>query len=180
MLNRDVSFAFNQLSIYLKSGLPLVSCLEFTSSDISNKNLKNIFLSISKELSNGEELYSSFSKYFDSNFILSLVEAGESAGILSFVLEKMSAFDVIKKLALLMKIYFRLIFRWLLIFIFFWLMQMYFNLLVTQINTFFVYTFSSVFSGIINTVMTIFTFLFVLFLAKKTKDPEQVTAYNIK
>ena len=85
-LNKDISFAFRQLSDYLKSGLPLCECLELVSEDVSNKNLKNIFLDIASELMKGEELRDSMSKYFESEIIISLIEAGESGGVLSDVL----------------------------------------------------------------------------------------------
>ena len=91
-LNKDLPFAFKQLSNYLKCGLYLAECLEMTAEDVNNRKLGKILHKISSELRDGEMLSNSFGRYFDNLLIIKLIEAGEGGGILSDVLLSLSEY----------------------------------------------------------------------------------------
>tara|TARA_Y100001968_G_scaffold194028_1_gene177969 strand:+ start:6553 stop:7722 length:1170 start_codon:yes stop_codon:yes gene_type:complete len=83
---------FRQLSVILKSGVPLAEGLKLLSINMSNKSFGKCISNISDDLRKGMDLSSSLKEYpriFDS-ITIGLIEAGETGGVLSDVLERIA------------------------------------------------------------------------------------------
>jgi len=89
----DLLVFFRQMSVMLKSGVPLSQALELLAENMTNKEFGSNILDVSKRLSSGEELSSSLKNYsrIFSPIMIGLIEAGEAGGILSEVLERLAS-----------------------------------------------------------------------------------------
>lgn len=107
-LGRSVSVAdlFFQLSMLIKSSIPLVEALKIVADNIKKQRVKSILLDLSTSVSEGKrfsEAMAKHSKFFDEVHIR-LIEASEKVGKLSDVLmdiavyeeERKKAFDKVK------------------------------------------------------------------------------------
>jgi len=88
----DLLVFFRQMSVMLKSGVPLSQGLELLAENMTNKKFGACIFEISKQLNSGEELSSCFSSYprIFAPITVGLIEAGEAGGILSEVLERLA------------------------------------------------------------------------------------------
>ena len=88
----DLLIFFRQMSVMLKSGVPLSQALELLAENLNNKKFGANILDVSKRLGGGEELSSSLDNYprIFSPIMIGLIEAGEAGGILSQVLERLA------------------------------------------------------------------------------------------
>lgn len=82
-----------QLSILINAGVPIMECLDILSKQEKNPSLKVTLRSIMDDVGSGKTLYEGMmaQKGFDKLYC-SLVKAGEAAGILDTVLNKLSEF----------------------------------------------------------------------------------------
>ena len=89
----DLLIFFRQMSVMLKSGVPLAQALELLAENLNNKKFGSNIFDVSKRLGGGEELSSSLEIYqrIFSPIMIGLIEAGEAGGILSQVLERLAA-----------------------------------------------------------------------------------------
>jgi len=89
----DLLIFFRQMSVMLKSGVPLSQALELLAENVNNKKFGANIYDVSKRLGGGEELSSSLEIYqrIFSPIMIGLIEAGEAGGILSQVLERLAA-----------------------------------------------------------------------------------------
>ena len=89
----DLLIFFRQMSVMLKSGVPLAQALELLAENLNNKKFGSNIYDVSKRLGGGEELSSSLQVYqrIFSPIMIGLIEAGEAGGILSQVLERLAA-----------------------------------------------------------------------------------------
>ena len=89
----DLLVFFRQMSVMLKSGVPLSQALELLAENMTNKEFGANIFDVSKRLGSGEELSSSLNNYprIFSPIMIGLIEAGEAGGILSEVLERLAA-----------------------------------------------------------------------------------------
>ena len=89
----DLLVFFRQMSVMLKSGVPLSQALELLAENMTNKKFGANIFDISKRLGSGEELSSSLSNYprIFTPIMIGLIEAGEAGGILSPVLERLAS-----------------------------------------------------------------------------------------
>ena len=89
----DLLVFFRQMSVMLKSGVPLSQALELLAENMTNKEFGANIFDISKRLGSGEELSSSLENYprIFSPIMVGLIEAGEAGGILSEVLERLAS-----------------------------------------------------------------------------------------
>ena len=81
---------FRQLSVILRSGIPLSQGLRLLSDDILDKKFANCVRDLASQLNSGKDLSSSLKEYpriFDT-IVVGLIEAGEVGGILPDVLER--------------------------------------------------------------------------------------------
>ena len=89
----DLLIFFRQMSVMLKSGVPLAQALELLAENVNNKKFGSNIYDVSKRLGGGEELSSSLGIYqrIFSPIMIGLIEAGEAGGILSQVLERLAS-----------------------------------------------------------------------------------------
>ena len=89
----DLLIFFRQMSVMLKSGVPLSQALELLAENMTNKEFGANIFDVSKRLGSGEELSSSLRNYprIFSPIMIGLIEAGETGGILSQVLERLAS-----------------------------------------------------------------------------------------
>lgn len=91
-----------QLSILINAGVPILECLEILAKQEQNPSLKQCIKNIVEDVGGGKALFEGMQsqKGFDKLYC-SLVKAGESAGILDTILNKLSEFmekqEAIKK-----------------------------------------------------------------------------------
>lgn len=91
-----------QLSILINAGVPILECLEILAKQEQNPSLKESIKNIVEDVGGGKALFEGMQnqKGFDKLYC-SLVKAGESAGILDTILNKLSEFmekqEAIKK-----------------------------------------------------------------------------------
>ena len=89
----DLALFAHQFSAMISAGLPLVKCLSVLSSEIENPVLKSAIDKVIFDIQNGLSLSVAFAKHprIFSNFFVSLVKSGETAGILPGVLKRIAA-----------------------------------------------------------------------------------------
>jgi len=89
----DLLVFFRQMSVMLKSGVPLSQALELLAENMTNKKFGANIFDVSKRLGSGEELSSSLGNFprIFSPIMIGLIEAGEAGGILSEVLERLAS-----------------------------------------------------------------------------------------
>ena len=89
----DLLIFFRQMSVMLKSGVPLSQALELLAENMTNKEFGANIFDVSKKLGSGEELSTCLSNYprIFSPIMIGLIEAGEAGGILSEVLERLAS-----------------------------------------------------------------------------------------
>ena len=99
----DIAIFSRQLSTMLSAGIPLVQAFEIVGSGHENASMQKLIMSIKADVEGGSALAEALAKnplYFDDLFI-SLVEAGEQAGALESLLDKIATYkektEAIKK-----------------------------------------------------------------------------------
>lgn len=82
-----------QLSILINAGVPILECMEILYKQEQNLVLKKVIKNVSIQIEEGKSLYDAMSNQqgFDKLYC-SLVKAGESAGILDTILNKLAEF----------------------------------------------------------------------------------------
>ncbi|MEK6715040.1 MAG: type II secretion system F family protein [Candidatus Omnitrophota bacterium] len=90
--NEEVVLFTRQLSAMIKSGLPLLVSLESTLPEIGNKKFKDIVAQVKKDVEGGASFHEALSKHTTvfSPLYVNMVKAGESAGILDAILERLA------------------------------------------------------------------------------------------
>ncbi len=102
---KDIALFARQLATMVKAGVPLLQAFDITAKSHSNPSVQKLLGEIKTDVESGSALHQALRKhpkYFDSLFC-NLVEAGEQAGILESVLERIAAYKE-KMLALKGKI----------------------------------------------------------------------------
>ncbi len=99
----DIAIFSRQLATMLGAGIPLVQAFEIVASGHENAAMQKLILSIKADVEGGSALAEALAKqplYFDDLFV-NLVEAGEQAGALENLLEKIATYkektEAIKK-----------------------------------------------------------------------------------
>jgi type IV pilus assembly protein PilC len=91
---RDIATFSRQLATMLTSGIPLVSAFTIISQAAENPRMKKLVDGLRKDVEAGQTLGEALGKhpyYFDELYV-SLVEAGESAGVLDQVLDSIASY----------------------------------------------------------------------------------------
>ena len=90
---KDKIFFTKQLSMLLKSGVPLLDALELLVEQ-SDGRLKNIVISLKDGIKEGKSLADGLSKYPNvfENIYIQLVRAGEASGKLEIILDRLTAY----------------------------------------------------------------------------------------
>ncbi len=102
---KDIVVFTRQFATMIDAGLPMVQCLEILGNQNPNPNFRKIISKIKSDVEEGGTLASALAKHpsvFDELFV-SLVEAGETGGILDGILNRLSSY-LEKRIKLMKKI----------------------------------------------------------------------------
>jgi type IV pilus assembly protein PilC len=91
---KDVTLFTRQLATMLKSGVPLLQAFDIVAKGNSNAAMAKLIMQVRTEVETGSSLKQSFEKhplYFDALYC-NLIGAGEAAGILDTVLERLALY----------------------------------------------------------------------------------------
>lgn len=92
--DKDITIFSRQLALMMKAGVPLLQAFDIVAKGAANPALQQLLFGIKADIEKGSSLSQSFAKqpkYFDSLFC-NLVEAGEQAGILEGVLDRLATY----------------------------------------------------------------------------------------
>jgi type IV pilus assembly protein PilC len=99
----DIAIFFRQLATMLTAGIPLVQAFEIVGTGHEKPSVQKLILDIKQQIEGGSTLHEAFAKhplYFD-DLSVNLVEAGEQAGALETLLDKIASYkektEAIKK-----------------------------------------------------------------------------------
>ncbi len=90
----DISIFMRQLATMLAAGIPLVQSFEIVGSGHENAAMQKLILAVKTDVEGGSTLADSLAKhplYFD-DLVINLVEAGEQAGALETLLDKIATY----------------------------------------------------------------------------------------
>ena len=90
----DISIFMRQLSTMLAAGIPLVQSFEIVGSGHENAAMQKLIMAVKTDVEGGSALAESLAKhplYFD-DLVVNLVEAGEQAGALESLLDKIATY----------------------------------------------------------------------------------------
>jgi len=100
---QDIAIFFRQLATMLTAGIPLVQAFEIVGTGHEKPSMQKLILDIKSQIEGGSTLHESLAKhplYFD-DLSVNLVEAGEQAGALETLLDKIATYkektEAIKK-----------------------------------------------------------------------------------
>ncbi|MGM0593531.1 MAG: type II secretion system F family protein [Pseudomonadota bacterium] len=91
---KDIAIFSRQIATMMSSGVPLVQSFEIMAKGAENPNLRNLINNVKGDIEGGATLAEAFQKhpkYFD-DLTCSLVHAGEQAGILESLLDKIATY----------------------------------------------------------------------------------------
>jgi type IV pilus assembly protein PilC len=103
--SKDIALFTRQLATMMKAGVPLLQSFEIVSKGASNPAVQKLLLDIKTDVETGSPLAAAFRKFplqFD-NLYCNLVQAGEQAGILETLLDRLATYQE-KTLAIKSKI----------------------------------------------------------------------------
>ncbi|MDR3391083.1 MAG: type II secretion system F family protein [Sulfuriferula sp.] len=92
---KDVALFTRQLATMMKSGVPLLQAFDIVAKGHANPAVQKLLIDIKTNIEGGNSLSKSFAKYplyFDTLYV-NLVDAGEQAGILDGVLERLATYQ---------------------------------------------------------------------------------------
>jgi type IV pilus assembly protein PilC len=90
----DIALFARQLATMLQAGIPMVQCFDIIGNGHDKPSMQKLVLSIKADIESGTSLHEALSKhplYFDDLFV-NLVEAGEQAGALETLLDKIATY----------------------------------------------------------------------------------------
>jgi len=102
---KDITIFTRQLAVMMKAGVPLLQAFDIVGKGHSNPAVQKVLLAIKTDVETGSSLNQAFRKfpdYFD-NLFCNLVAAGEAAGILDTLLDRLATYKE-KTLAIKSKI----------------------------------------------------------------------------
>lgn len=92
---QEVAIFTRQLATMMKSGVPLLQSFDIVANGHSNASVSKLLYEIKSSVESGSSMAQAFSlhpKYFDALFC-NLVEAGEKAGILDMILDRLATYQ---------------------------------------------------------------------------------------
>lgn len=95
IVDKDISLFTRQLATMMKSGVPLLQAFDIVGRGHSNPAVGKLLLDIKSDVETGSSLSEAFRKYplhFD-NLYCNLVSAGEQAGILDTLLDRLATYQ---------------------------------------------------------------------------------------
>jgi type IV pilus assembly protein PilC len=90
----DITFFTRQLATMMKAGVPLLQAFDIVAKGHSNPSVTRLLLEIKTEVETGSSLAQAFRKYplYFDNLFCNLVAAGEQAGILDMLLDRLAVY----------------------------------------------------------------------------------------
>jgi len=91
---QDIALFARQLATMLQAGIPMVQCFDIIGNGHDKPSVQKLVLAVKSDVEAGTSLHESLAKhplYFDDLFV-NLVEAGEQAGALETLLEKVATY----------------------------------------------------------------------------------------
>jgi type IV pilus assembly protein PilC len=90
----DITFFTRQLATMMKAGVPLLQAFDIVAKGHSNPSVTRLLLEIKTEVETGSSLAQAFRKYplYFDNLFCNLVGAGEQAGILDSLLDRLAIY----------------------------------------------------------------------------------------
>ena len=91
---QDITFFSRQLATMMKAGVPLLQAFDIVAKGHSNPSVTRLLLDIKTEVETGSSLAQAFRKYplYFDNLFCNLVAAGEQAGILDTLLDRLASY----------------------------------------------------------------------------------------
>ena len=92
--DKDITLFTRQLATMMKAGVPLLQSFDIVGKGHSNPSVGKLLMDIKTDIETGSSLSQSFKKfplYFDELYV-NLINAGEQAGILDAVLERLATY----------------------------------------------------------------------------------------
>src|SRR5919106_513822 len=92
--SEDIALFARKLATMLQAGIPMVQCFDIIGNGHDKPSMQKLVLSIKADIESGTSLHEALSKhplYFDDLFV-NLVEAGEQAGALETLLDKIATY----------------------------------------------------------------------------------------
>ncbi len=92
--DQDITFFTRQLATMMKAGVPLLQAFDIVAKGHSNASVTRLLLEIKTEVETGSSLAQAFRKYplYFDNLFCNLVGAGEQAGILDTLLDRLAMY----------------------------------------------------------------------------------------
>jgi type IV pilus assembly protein PilC len=94
ILSEDIALFARQLATMLQAGIPMVQCFDIIGNGHEKPSMQKLVLAIKADVEGGTTLHEALAKhplYFDDLFV-NLVEAGEHAGALETLLDKVATY----------------------------------------------------------------------------------------
>ena len=90
--NMELSIFSHQFAAMISSGIPMIRTLKTLSEETNNRKFRKIIDKIRVDIENGASLSNAFSRFpgIFSNFFISLIKTGETAGVLPAVLSRLA------------------------------------------------------------------------------------------
>jgi len=92
--DQDITFFTRQLATMMKAGVPLLQAFDIVAKGHSNPSVTRLLMEIKTEVETGSSLAQAFRKYplYFDNLFCNLVAAGEQAGILDMLLDRLAVY----------------------------------------------------------------------------------------
>lgn len=94
ILPKDIAVFTRQFATMVQAGIPIVQGMDIVAKGHENPSVQELLMSVKQDIESGTTLSTAFSKhklYFDALYC-NLVQAGEQAGILDTILEKVATY----------------------------------------------------------------------------------------
>ncbi len=91
---KDITLFTRQLAVMMKAGVPLLQSFDIVGRGASNPAVQRLLAEVKADIEKGNSMHQAFSKHpkhFDKLFV-NLVQAGEAAGILEDVLDRLATY----------------------------------------------------------------------------------------
>ncbi|MEI7447539.1 MAG: type II secretion system F family protein [Burkholderiales bacterium] len=94
ILDKDITLFTRQLSTMMKAGVPLLQAFDIVAKGTDNQSVAKLFMDIKADVETGTALSQAFRKYplYFDNLFCNLVDAGEQAGILDDLLDRLAMY----------------------------------------------------------------------------------------
>lgn len=92
---KDITLFTRQLSTMMKAGVPLLQAFDIVGKGHSNPAVQKLLIDIKSDISTGSSMSQAFKKYplYFDNLYCNLIEAGEQAGILEMILDRLATYQ---------------------------------------------------------------------------------------